>query len=105
MTPDALKVLSDVLREALPERDAEDLIRWAQHPDAVRRLIEHQRLTEGGRCVACGMLSGRDHAEDCVLLEATERLDITWHSPVHELDRAHEEALQQAAMEHDASGN
>lgn len=92
-----MKVLADALRDALPEKDAAEVLRWAEHPDAVRMLIEHQRLTGEGRCVNCGELSGRPHAEDCVLMEATRLLGITWVSAVHDLDRAHAEAIGEAS--------
>ena len=97
MDPNAMKVLADALRDALPEKDAADVLRWAEFPDAVRMLIEHQRLTGDGRCVNCGELSGRAHAEDCVLMEATRQLGITWVSAEHDLDRAHAEALGEAS--------
>ena len=96
MNSHAMKVLADALRDALPEKDAADVLRWAEFPDAVRLLIEHQRLTGDGRCVNCGELSGRAHAEDCVLLEATRQLGLSWVSAVHEVDRAHDEALGEA---------
>ena len=92
-----MKVLADALRDALPEKDAADVLRWAEFPDAVRALIEHQRLSSDGRCVNCGELSGRPHAEGCVLMAAARQLGITWVSAVHDLDRAHAEALGEAA--------
>jgi len=93
VTPDSLEVLADVLHEALPVRDAEDVLRWAQHPEAVRTLLRAQQLTAGGRCVGCNELSGRAHAEGCVMHGAALALGLEWAAPTHELDRAHEEAL------------
>jgi hypothetical protein len=94
MTPDAFEVLADALYDALPQTDAEDVLRWARHPDAVRTLLRAQQLTAGGRCVGCQELSGRAHAEGCVMAEAARQLELSWAAPVHELDLAHEEALR-----------
>lgn len=89
----SLAVLADALHEALPARDAEDVMRWALQPEAVRTLLRAQQLTAGGRCVGCDELSGRPHGEGCAMYAAATVLGLAWAAPTHELDRAHEEAL------------
>ena len=79
MTPDALKIATDILREL----GLEDVARWVEHPDAVRELLaatpnipyDVERGGEG--CDACSVgypLAVRIHARDCTVATAWRAL-------------------------------
>lgn len=108
VTPAQLAVLADHLRSILSEQDAADVMRWAQHPEAVRELLLHDPLMfehdAAGVCPRCDAVMGEAHN----LTSRVERTGLRFSCPVAaawralsdprgaaDVERAHEEALLQ----------
>jgi hypothetical protein len=99
MTPDAIRIATDILREL----GLEDVARWVEHPDAVRELLRHDPAsTEGyseAHCPACDMAEGYAHARwmkdrrhYCPVAAAWRALGDPRGAA--DIERAHEEALE-----------
>jgi hypothetical protein len=92
MTPDALKIATDILREL----GLEDVARWVEHPDAVRELLRSAwGASRSGDDVCgdanCHVFLDETHMRTC-------RVPAAWRAlgdprGQADIERAHEEAI------------
>ena len=88
-----LGIATDILREL----GMEDVARWVEHPEHVRRYLKHTPVsgdeTEDGACSGCRVeeARGRTHLRDCWVTAAWRALGDPRGQA--DIERAHEEAL------------
>ena len=88
---DALKVALDALREALGECD---VVRWVEHPDAVRELLRLSPATgEEYVCQVCEADDDTPHLRTCPIADAWRTLGDP--RGADDIERAHVAALHQ----------
>ncbi len=94
MTPSAIQVAIDILRELGHEEQA----RWIEHPDAVRRLlvdgtcVDKPRASAGWYCTGCQEHHMGPHAVDCSVMAAYRVLGDP--RGASDMDAAHAAALE-----------
>lgn len=75
--------LDEATADRLRELGAtDDMVRWLEHPDAVRELLTYTPTTEGDDCAGCGVSAfissdgrvGRAHLRSCEVVGAWRHL-------------------------------